>query len=1082
MRTSPSPSFGPRPNAGAVLLLAILAAVAPLLPRTACAYEEDTHYAWTYYLALHAGYTYRQAYQVASATFAIDMDPDTGPMGPHAQERALTSLTSPEEGLPHDTTASLWRTFHCFVPRVQEDPSLRPAGAGQRGPLNIFFWSITPGEISVRQDFIENPLPYIGWASDFGGDVATARGNYYALLHALAEMERNPGPSIHYAQDCYSHHEFTDVRGHFIAGHAPDWLGYKPQRAKPLTDVTLDILSGFRTEVLGEPAVSIDRARIDQVLEQVIAANDVRKFGVDPQTGEIDTATFVAHQWISPIRAGMAGDGDLDLGLPKLYPVVKVLRKAIKEDIEAGRLPETPGEEDLIPPIGWMQFPFDPDGRVLTHAVGDDPERVGGGLPFAMPFAGGIPVEPDTFPVEEIEFHLVEETEETPRSTVSEPGHGFGWWVAEVAVQYQLQGLTDLPFLHPIPVREECELSTGEHHIERLRRREDGTWTATATAYLTEDDLRAASSWTCSIHVHGLEPEEVEVPIFWEGHFDEDDEDDPDDDEADGGNGGGGPTLTDVRGRLTGARARAVAVKARVESACDRAEAGAREAKSRVRTLKKGLGEAEHELMGLESALGSLRDNMGEASDHASDAYRAAERAAEARSRVGPLALDACATAEQIRATTALDELDRLIDDVETKVQLAEMEHAAVVDEVDQAGDHARETRAFADELAAMRALLRGLNGTVPTLVAGSDGALGAVADARSVVAEGTRAAPDLEPVAAESAGLAAGAEAAFQADKSKESKAAIREIRRLASDVVSMDKKKTACIEKQTAALDKLEEQVTELQTTATDIAERLDTVRDAAEATHAAAELFPPSSESMVEDALACLDAAEGFYADKTSPEAQKAQLDCSWLPNGSPTWNRRKKEAECGCAGEFEWNNAHDACRVKSRIQVSRTTCTPPTQPEWNRSTEQVQCGCNWPHGWNPSFTVCSVEYGRCPGDARNIRLLVANGDEASLSMARITADGAIAAGCNPAPIRAALGSAGTTPPSGTGGPPSSGTSSTGNEPGCIPRNQRWECEWDVPMEGADYEMHCVCADGPAPDSRCPPLDLEQRWCAQ
>ncbi|MBW2258536.1 MAG: hypothetical protein JRI25_28645, partial [Deltaproteobacteria bacterium] len=129
-----------------------------------------------------------------------------------------------------------------------------------------------------------------------------------------------------------------------------------------------------------------------------------------------------------------------------------------------------------------------------------------------------------------------------------------------------------------------------------------------------------------------------------------------------------------MQGRITGAKARAVAVTARVESACDRSKAGTDEAKSQVRTLKKGLGDAEHELIGLERALGSLQDNLTQAADHASDAYRAAGRAAEARGRVGPLALDACATAEQIRGTTALDELDRLIEDVRTKVDLAEME------------------------------------------------------------------------------------------------------------------------------------------------------------------------------------------------------------------------------------------------------------------------------------------------------------------------------------------------------------------------------------------------------------------------
>jgi len=963
-----------------MLFLAVLAAVAPLLPRTARAYEADTHYAWTYYLALHAGYTYRQAYQVASATFAIDMDPDTGPMGPHAQERALTSLVSPEQGLPHDTTASLWRTFHCFVPASREDPALRPQGAGQRGPLLVYFWSLAPSNWSVLADFLVDPLPFIGWASDVGGDVAAARYDFYGRLRDLAVKERNPGPSIHYAQDCFSHHEFTDIRGHFVAGHAPDWLGYKPERAKPLTDVTLDILTGFRTEVLGEPAVSIDRARIDEVLAQVIAANDVRQFGVDPQTGEISTTTFVTHQWFSPIRAGSAGDQDLDLGLPKLYPVVEVLRKAIEEDIEAGRLPKTPGEDDLIPPMAWMQFPFDPEGRVLTHAVGDDPERFTTDLPFAMPFAGGIAVEPDTFPVEEVAFHLVDETPDKPRSTVQGPDQGFAWWVADVAVEYELAGLAEMPFLHPIPVRETCELSNGEDHMTRLRHREDGVFTATATAYLTEDDLRGSLSWKCEVWVHGLKPEEVEVPIFWEGDFDDEEEDGDEDDAVAEGSGAGTTPLADARGRLTGARARAVAVTARVESACDRAEASTRDAKREVQTLKKGLGDAEHELIGLERAMGTLQDDFDGAVRHAGEATRSAERAAEARGRVGPLVLDACTTAEQIRITTAIDLLDRLIEDVRTKVDGAEMEHAAVVDEVDQCGDHAKKARTFADELAAMRGLLRGLNSTVPDLVAGFDRALSAVGDARSLAAEGAAAAPDLAPVAAESAGLAASAEAAFQADKSKESKAAIREIRRLASEVASMDKKKTACVEKQNTALDKLEEQVTELQTTAADIEERLEKVRDAfppdavvfrmhgialdAEATLAAAELFPPSSESMVEDGKACLEAAEDFHAEKTNPDAQKAQLDCSWLPNGSPTWNRREQKAECGCTGDWEWNNAKDACRLRSQLQVARHRCTSPLQAEWDKANERVVCACNWPHGWNPSGTVCSVEYGRCP----------------------------------------------------------------------------------------------------------------------
>ncbi len=63
--------------------LVLPAVVGPLY-----AYDFDTHYLWTYYLALQAGFTERQAFQIASATFVIDDDPQTGPM--HAM--AMDSL------------------------------------------------------------------------------------------------------------------------------------------------------------------------------------------------------------------------------------------------------------------------------------------------------------------------------------------------------------------------------------------------------------------------------------------------------------------------------------------------------------------------------------------------------------------------------------------------------------------------------------------------------------------------------------------------------------------------------------------------------------------------------------------------------------------------------------------------------------------------------------------------------------------------------------------------------------------------------------------------------------------------------
>ena len=57
----------------AALAIGLILAAAPRV----VAYEGD-HYVWTYYLALQLGYTPRQAFQVASGTYAIDWDPDTG--------------------------------------------------------------------------------------------------------------------------------------------------------------------------------------------------------------------------------------------------------------------------------------------------------------------------------------------------------------------------------------------------------------------------------------------------------------------------------------------------------------------------------------------------------------------------------------------------------------------------------------------------------------------------------------------------------------------------------------------------------------------------------------------------------------------------------------------------------------------------------------------------------------------------------------------------------------------------------------------------------------------------------------------
>lgn len=82
------------------------------------AYDGPLHYFWTYYLALNAGFTERQAFQIASATYSLDYDESTGPLS--------FGATPPDGFLSverarfyHPVINPLWRALLERVGRVQ---------------------------------------------------------------------------------------------------------------------------------------------------------------------------------------------------------------------------------------------------------------------------------------------------------------------------------------------------------------------------------------------------------------------------------------------------------------------------------------------------------------------------------------------------------------------------------------------------------------------------------------------------------------------------------------------------------------------------------------------------------------------------------------------------------------------------------------------------------------------------------------------------------------------------------------------------------------------------------------------------
>jgi Mg-chelatase subunit ChlD len=208
-----------------ILVLLLLATVLP--GSVAWAYEGD-HYVLTYYIALHLGYTRRQAYQVASAAYAIDWDKDTGPMEATAGDAILGATRDAYVFTAHPQIALIWKNFHAFA------------------DLNEY----------------KDPAK-----------VEATRSAQKAALWNLAVKQRNPGPLIHYTQDYFSHHDYDNVRGHAVAGHGPDFIGSDVPKARKMVEATVEVLSRFMREVLGGTPLPVDYNRFWAALDQIAARN-----------------------------------------------------------------------------------------------------------------------------------------------------------------------------------------------------------------------------------------------------------------------------------------------------------------------------------------------------------------------------------------------------------------------------------------------------------------------------------------------------------------------------------------------------------------------------------------------------------------------------------------------------------------------------------------------------------------------------------------------------------------------------------------------------------------------------------------
>jgi hypothetical protein len=164
-------------------------------------------------------------------------------------------------------------------------------------------------------------------------------------------------------------------------------------------------------------------------------------------------------------------------------------------------------------------------------------------------------------------------------------------------------------------------------------------------------------------------------------------------------------------------------------------------------------------------------------------------------------------------------------------------------------------------------------------------------------------------------------------------------------------------------------------------------------AEASFAAADLFPDSVREMVDQSAICLGVGRDVGEERTSPEAQVAAYDCSMFTRAEARWDRSKRQPACFCENDgLMWN-------------AQGTGCEPIPEPEA-------------PEGPDPD----DPEGPRCQYQATLIQQFRANPDPFYQQMAQQTADLAVAMGCDSALIARANGA-----PAGGAGSTTSGAAS-------------------------------------------------------
>lgn len=183
------------------------------------AYDNDTHFWLTYYLAIKSGYSSLQAAQIASATISVDFDSETTPVLPYPNFKF--------DVLKPSVYVQNVRIYLHALPLRQSVV----AKFADRWKSNLGDPLFDPTMETDQQTL------------KFVDGLVLEQQNY--RWNEVLKYKDNPGVFLHYLQDKYAHKGFFSIVGH--AGYEyVDFLASDPQKAEVMVRDTVNYLLEFK--------------------------------------------------------------------------------------------------------------------------------------------------------------------------------------------------------------------------------------------------------------------------------------------------------------------------------------------------------------------------------------------------------------------------------------------------------------------------------------------------------------------------------------------------------------------------------------------------------------------------------------------------------------------------------------------------------------------------------------------------------------------------------------------------------------------------------------------------------------------